>query len=219
MRLFTYIIRHDTGSSPNPFRGICTLAICKPKIRRVAKPGDWVAGVGSATVKGRDFSGRLIYAMKVEESISLADYDRRAEQEWPHRIPKHDGPDLSERLGDCIYGFPNDGEVVQRKGVHGKENISRDLSGKNVLISRNFYYFGREAFLIPHDLREICPKTQGHRSSANNPYAYRFEKWITNSGYEVGNIHGWPELMATPGCPACLFACAESASDEDIEES
>ena len=219
MRLFTYILRYDTGSAPNPFQGICTLAICKPRIRRVAKPGDWVAGVGSVNVSGRDFSGRLIYAMKVEEIISLEDYDRRAERDWPHRIPKYNSPDLSERLGDCIYSFQDGGEIVQRKGVHREENIARDLSGENVLISRRFYYFGREAILIPADLRDICPTTQGHRSSANNPYAIRFEEWITRSGYEVGNVHGLPALIAGPGCPSCLLASGESASDEDIEES
>jgi len=75
MRLFSYVLRYDTGSAPNPFLGMCTLAICKPRIRRVAEPGDWVAGVGSVNVRGRDLSGHLVYAMKVEESISLADYD------------------------------------------------------------------------------------------------------------------------------------------------
>ena len=219
MRLFSYVLRYDTGSAPNPFRGMCTLAICKPRIRRVAEPGDWVAGVGSVNVRGRDLSGHLIYAMKVEESISLADYDRRAEQEWPHRIPKYHGPDLSERLGDCIYGFPDGGDVVQREGVHGEENKARDLSGRNVLISRHFYYFGREAIRIPDSLQGICPKTQGHRSTANNPFANQFEEWITSSEYVVGNVHGWPDQLAGPGCPACLLASAESATDEDIEES
>jgi hypothetical protein len=42
-RLFSYTIPVDDGAAPNPFRGMCTLAICKPTIRRVAKKGDWVA--------------------------------------------------------------------------------------------------------------------------------------------------------------------------------
>lgn len=46
-RLFTYTIPIDDGAAPNPFRGMCSLAICKPGIRRVAKTGDWVAGLGS----------------------------------------------------------------------------------------------------------------------------------------------------------------------------
>jgi hypothetical protein len=45
--LFTYCIPYDDGAAPNPFWGLCTLAICKPSIRRVAKEGDWVVGTGS----------------------------------------------------------------------------------------------------------------------------------------------------------------------------
>lgn len=46
-RLFTYTIPVDDGAAPNPFHGMCSLAICKPGIRRVAQPNDWVAGLGS----------------------------------------------------------------------------------------------------------------------------------------------------------------------------
>lgn len=46
-RLFSYTIPIDDGSAPNPFRGMCSLAICKPGIRRTAEEGDWVAGLGS----------------------------------------------------------------------------------------------------------------------------------------------------------------------------
>jgi hypothetical protein len=35
-RLFSYTVRVDDGAAPNPFRGLCTLAICKPAIRRGA---------------------------------------------------------------------------------------------------------------------------------------------------------------------------------------
>ncbi len=218
MRLFSYILRFDTGSAPNPFHGICTLAICKPRIRSVAQPGDWVAGVGSVNARSGDYSGRLVYAMKVEACINLADYDRRAESEWPLKIPDHKSPDLARRLGDCIYSFSIGCEPVQRNGVHGEANIATDLRGRNVLLSRHFYYFGREAISIPSDLRSICPTTRGHRSNANAPYAELFEEWITSSGYGVGNVHGWPDLLAAPGCNACLQASEESATDEDSEE-
>lgn len=38
MKIFTYIMTDDRGFAPNPYFGLCTLACCKPKIRReVAK--------------------------------------------------------------------------------------------------------------------------------------------------------------------------------------
>lgn len=70
-RLFSYTIPVDDGAAPNPFDGLCTLAICKPKIRSRAKVGDWVAGLGSKNAPSGDLSGRLVYAMKVDEVMSL----------------------------------------------------------------------------------------------------------------------------------------------------
>lgn len=32
--LFSYIVRWDHGFAPNPFHGICSLATCKPGIRK-----------------------------------------------------------------------------------------------------------------------------------------------------------------------------------------
>lgn len=69
MRLFSYCIPHDHGAAPNPFWGVCTLTICKPGIRRVAQVGDWVVGVGSVNVGGKDYSGKLVYVMKVTKRL------------------------------------------------------------------------------------------------------------------------------------------------------
>lgn len=74
-RLLTYTIPIDDGAAPNPFRGMCTLAICKPGIRRVAGKGDWVAGLGSKKAPSGDLSKHLVYAMRVEEVLSLEEYD------------------------------------------------------------------------------------------------------------------------------------------------
>ena len=45
MRVFSYVVMHDSGFAPNPFHGHCTLACCKPKIRSQAKAGDIVIGL------------------------------------------------------------------------------------------------------------------------------------------------------------------------------
>ncbi len=86
-RLFTYTIPVDDGAAPNPFRGMCSLVICKPGIRRVAKPDDWVAGLGSMNAPSGDLSGHLVYAMRVEEVLTLREYDEQALSRWPHRVP------------------------------------------------------------------------------------------------------------------------------------
>ena len=194
-RLFTYTIPVDDGAAPNPFRGMCSLAICKPGIRRVAEPGDWVAATGSKSSPSGDLSGRLVYAMRVEEVLSLREYDRQAPARWPQRIPNLGSLDLSEHLGDCIYDYSR-GTPVQRPGVHNADNMRTDLSGENALISRDFYYFGNRAIKLPDALLPICHQTQGHRSDSNDPYFDRFVDWIRGLGVEPGQIHGWPDFEA-----------------------
>jgi len=193
-RLFTYTIPVDDGAAPNPFRGMCSLAICKPGIRRVAAPGDWVAGLGSKSAPSGDLSGRLVYAMHVDEVMTLADYDRSAPSRWPHRIPNVNSADLSERLGDCIYDYSN-GAPIQRSGVHGPANQDTDLSGQNVLISRHFYYFGSHAIRLPDHLLAICHQTQGHRSNSNEPHFGEFVRWLRDLQLTPGQLYGWPDFM------------------------
>lgn len=193
-RLFTYTIPTDDGAAPNPFRGMCSLAICKPGIRRVAQVDDWVAGLGSKNSPNGDLSGRLVYAMRVEEVLTLKEYDQQARRRWPHRIPNVDSADLSERLGDCIYDYSR-GKPVQRPSVHGRENIGTDLSGENVLISRDFYYFGGRAIELPHSLLHICHQTQGHKSDSNAPYFREFVDWLRGCNLTTGQIYGWPDYI------------------------
>jgi Nucleotide modification associated domain 2 len=203
-RLFTYTIPIDDGAAPNPFRGMCSLAICKPGIRRVAKRGDWVAGLGSKGAPSGDLSGRLVYAMCVEEVLSLKEYDEQAADRWPHRIPNLGSADLSERLGDCIYDYSRSGSL-QRPGVHDSRNVETDLSGMNALLSWEFYYFGKSAIPLPDHLLHICHQTRGHRSDLNAPYLDSFVTWVHT--LTLG-MHGWPDYTidwrsaVSCGCPS-----------------
>jgi hypothetical protein len=215
-KLFTYTIVVDDGAAPNPFHGLCTLAICKPAIRRVARRGDWIAGLGSRNAPSGDLSGRLVYAMRVEEVLTLAEYDRQAPRRWAHRIPNLNSLDLSERLGDCIYDFSR-GRPVQRPSVHGPINRDRDLSGKNVLVSKHFYYFGSRALELPQDLLDICHQTQGHRSDANDPLVDRFVKWIEGGGRRVGQLYGWPDNIVDWEDIAARGGCVLRHQDDQLE--
>lgn len=57
-KLYSYVLREDTGFAPNPYHGFCTLACCKPLIRRRAEIGDWVIATGS-NAKGKRRGGFL----------------------------------------------------------------------------------------------------------------------------------------------------------------
>jgi Nucleotide modification associated domain 2 len=206
-KLYSYTVRVDDGAAPNPFRGLCTLTICKPVIRRVAEPGDWIAVTGSRNAPSGDLSGYLVYAMRVDEVLSLANYDQCCGQFWRRRIPGISSLDLSERLGNCIYDFSR-GEPIQRPCVHGPLNISKDLSGQNALVSKHFYYFGSRAIPLPPHLAEMCHQTQGHRSDANDPFFKDFVRWIEREECNVGQPYGWPDYIVDwesiafrGGCP------------------
>ena len=97
MRLYSYVVARDYGFAPNPFYGTCTLATCKPLIRRMASPGDWVIGTGAA---GNLLTGHLVYAMQVTEVLTFDEYfdDVRFQTKKPNL-----GGSLKQAFGDNIY--------------------------------------------------------------------------------------------------------------------
>ena len=83
MKLYSYVVDHDTGYAPNPFGGLCTLACCKysktgrrRNIVELAEVGDWIVGTGGRNETKSAGPGRIIYAMKVVKTIPFADYCR-----------------------------------------------------------------------------------------------------------------------------------------------
>ncbi len=206
-RLFSYTIPVDDGAAPNPYGGICTLAICKPAIRRVAHKGDWVVGLGSKRAPSGDLSGRVVYAMKVSNVITFAEYDELAQRELPIKIPDFEANQVWSKLGDCIYDYSNGAIPIKRRGVHDKSNESTDLNGINVLISDEFYYFGKNTIPLPNNLTNIVHQRSGHKSNANNPYVGAFVNWINSSGFEPNRLHGEPDRKLnwdqTKNCVIC----------------
>ena len=138
--LFSYVLRYDDGAAPNPFGGTCTLAICKPAIRRKAEVGDWVVGTGSKNSPINNISGQLVYAMKVTQKMTLRQYDEFCKTELTSKIPKWLTGTFKERIGDCIYDYSNGEPPKLRASVHKELNRKRDLGGKCVLLSNEFYY-------------------------------------------------------------------------------
>ena len=154
MKLHSYVVTDDTGFSPNPFWGYCTLANCKPAIRRSAHAGDWIAGISP-----KSNGNKLIYAMRVDEIISYIEYYE--DSRFTAKIPDYDKGTVVYKCGDNIYKPLSNENFLQLQSMHsnGKnENPDtkiHDLGGKRVLISKNFYYFGQKALNLPETLEEL----------------------------------------------------------------
>lgn len=163
MRLYSYILRHDSGFAPNPFGGICTLACCKPAIRRTACPDDLVLGL---TPKHLGY--RLAYVMYVNEVMPFESYwnDFRFKGKRPDRS----SASRSNRMGDNCYEPIGPGEFRQHPCAHSKKDGSEDLEKKNwdlsggqVLVGGRYWYFGKDALDLPSEF-EFLTVERGHRS-------------------------------------------------------
>ena len=206
MGLFVYIVTYDTGFAPNPFHGYCTLATCKPLIRRGAQRGDWVVGLGA---KSRSQEGKLIYAMQVEEAMSYDEYwnDPRFEKKKPERSGRRES-----ECGDNIYHTDEaTGEWIQERGYHSKKNgcpdpakIKHDTAVPRVLISQKFVYRGLNAIDIPegiknYDRPERFIGIRGHRRNFPSALEGLIVEWLQKQTQRPG-VHGKPTHFDPKHC-------------------
>lgn len=186
-RIYSYVVRYDSGFAPNPFFGYCTLATCKPPIRKSASPGDWVVGSGSAAKKvGR--GGCLVYAMKVSETLTFEEYN--SDPRFLAKKPYRNGS-RKQSCGDNIYfKAPPHRVWSQRDSFHSRsdgsinpDHVARDTKINRVLISDEFVYFGGEGPEFPNDLqdkagRPLCKAGIGRSVFDDADLVSNLERWI-----------------------------------------
>ena len=178
MNIFRYVVRFDGGSAPRPYGDICTLAICKPMIRRTASIGDWIIGVRSKA------HTKVVYVMQVSKVVPFSDY-------WsdPRFVDRRPG---ASPVPDNIYRPSERGELVQEPNpIHDSSEKTTDLSGRNVLVGNRFWYFGSESPVLPMELMHLVPYYRGHSRHINRRQsdAEHLERWL--KGWSCG-IHGMP---------------------------
>ncbi|MFM9889525.1 MAG: hypothetical protein ACKVOE_02610 [Rickettsiales bacterium] len=193
-RIYSYVVASDTGLAPNVTGGICTLAVCKPKIREYAQPGDWVLGM-SIPKHGRT---RVIYAMQVSEKIAFSDFFHDAR--FQSKKPTHD------KRGDNFFHL-KDGEyhlAFQSAAHAGKlEALAKDINPPTVLVGEKFWYFGEQAPVLPESLWEkrlALPdaRRRGHRVTEDAADVEIFSDWIQQ--WPAG-VHGKPRDLGRSASP------------------
>lgn len=196
MLTYIYVIARDYGFAPNPFYGICTLATCKPGIRKSANIGDWVIGVGSKTI----LENKLVYLMKISEKISYNEY--WGNEKYGMKKP-YMKSSLKKMYGDNIYYYDNlaekwiqaDSHHSYANGKTNPDNLRKDTSSNSVLIANEFYYFGGDAIEIPERFRdEIYRSVRGYCKVETSKTITSFIKWIRSS-HEIG-YYSDPRLFA-----------------------
>jgi hypothetical protein len=194
MTLYSYIVRWDGGFAPNPFFGYCTLACCKPGIRRKAKKEDWIVGL---TPRAKGEGNKIVYFMEVEEVLTFDVYWKRFKQKRPKL---DDG--FARRNGDNIYEPQPGGGYRQRPSAHSKpqfgthedpERKEDDLKGENVLVSTNFVYFGSEAVDLPPEL-EFLVVARNYRSHFSGDEQEAFLHFIRKVCKKKIGVVGRPGL-------------------------
>ena len=135
--------------------------------------------------------------MKVEKIITFDEYWNTPEFEC--KKPIFNGS-VMQMYGDNVYHTdPQTKEVIQERCAHtvkGKnpqdtEQYKRDVKGKNVLISKTFYYFGANAPKLPDEFK--CMASTVRNIVCNHVDELTVEKfanWL-QSNYEVG-VYGDP---------------------------
>jgi len=154
--LYAYTIARDFGFAPNPFHNCCTLATCKPGIRKSAKVDDWIIGIGGRNLK-KNYR-RCILLMKVTEKVSFQEY--WDQERFSLKKPVRNGSNVM-MLGDNIYHKDKNGAWMQEDSHHSNQDGSPNLDNLNqdtrttdqVLISKCFFYFGNKAQSV--DLNSI----------------------------------------------------------------
>lgn len=202
LKIHSYVLDHDLGLAPNPFWAYCTLAVCKPVIRksREVEIGDWIIGTGSVKLKdnlGKQCLNKLLFAMELNEKISFQEYweDRR----FQDKKPMIEGS-LIKSFGDNFYYKTEDGIWCQLDSAHsnndGSPNLihqKKDLSGANVLVSSNFYYFGEKAPILPTAFQHFSKKGIGHKKIVEAEDVNQFINWLDTTFEKgvLGNPTNW----------------------------
>jgi hypothetical protein len=180
-KLFSYVVDHDHGFAPNPSGGFCTLCKCKygskghKNIVELAEVGDWLVGTGGVKKRVSAGHGKIIYAMRVDETLTLADYYK------------------DRRFMGRIDAKPD--KVT--------------LKWHYALVSRHFFYFGKNAIDIPKKYLDypLEKRGPGFRSkSFDEEFIEDFIGWL-DATYRSG-VHGPPcdphSELDMPKCPPML---------------
>lgn len=198
-KVCAYVMRFDSGLAPNPFHGVCTLALCTPNHSRAdIWPGDWIIGLPSAQIR-RDMGPqgwRMFYAMQVDERMGLNAY--YCDPRFQSKIPNMGGS-LIEQRGDNFHRW--DGQRL----IHTEEStehhgFTSDIAGDRVFIANRFWYFGKDAVVLPDELwaKELVALFEGSSKGIRYAYGRKHDPWTSQ---DFAQFQQWLQSQQAPAHP------------------
>jgi hypothetical protein len=179
--LWRYVIKHDTGLAPHIANGMCSLTVCKPKIRQYAKPGEWImAFAPRAESKGNPL---VKYLLKVGSNPPFETYCR----------------DHFGKRRDALYRYDagwNGQWFDNGHGDHPPSEIGqaeKDKRGLHALVGTEYFHFGSRPRNLLFELMPFCEKrglsvdsivaelvhsTQGQSKYCSNDALAVFLAWV-----------------------------------------
>ena len=185
MKVFSYVMTVDDGGAPNLDAPFTTLAVCKPRIRFSALPGDLVIGFSGQTLSAEPHAVR--WAGIVRERLPFADYwnDPRFQSKKPGFAEMPDN--IYRQLGSEMVQVPN--------LKHRPDESSKDLSGRLVLAFDPSWYFGPSNPMLPAKFGlRIVGGRRGHRVTEISPQCWtELTRWLDDQRPTIGT------MVARPG--------------------
>lgn len=180
MKLLKYVMTSDSGLAPNPYHGICSLALCTPNhMRARLDVGDWIVG-HSSSVTGR----KLIHAMRITRILTMPEYF----EGFPQKRPNPGGT-RAEQCGDNLYYL--EGSRWRRLPSSGHNHIGlfRQDQGSPVFLAEgaeNYWYFGGLddpfAFEFSNRFPGLIKDRQGFSYVRDIRVIYDFVAWLSDFG-------------------------------------
>jgi hypothetical protein len=178
--IYSYVVEHDLGFAPNPFHGLCSLACCKPQIRKSVKEGDYIIGTGATRPK---LTGHLAFWLRVEKIITFDNY--WIDPQFRRKKPMMSGTTFL-RYGDNIYHRDASGTFQQEDSFHSLEDgtvslgdLRRDTGATDrVLLAHEFAFWGRSGIKLLDDLACFIKKGPGHKCDFSEEQIQRFFSWL-----------------------------------------
>jgi hypothetical protein len=181
VKLLKYVMKTDSGLAPNPYFGVCSLALCTPNhMNARLEQGDWILG-HSCKATGN----RLVYAMQLTHVLGMDEYFRQ----FPAKRPDPQGS-VEQQHGDNLY-FHEDGRWQRLPSAeHNSESSFLQDRARRVFLAEGedrFWYFGADNPMpelqeFEHRFQAFVQRRQGFAYVRSEARIQEFAAWLASIG-------------------------------------